>query len=164
MIIKLDMRPIFLRAVSIIIPAVLGFGLLWFQRAGPGALALIAISVAVAGVGGMLTMVGIIDSAPILPSNARDWQETLEYALSIGLATISGYLVAHLISNMLASPVGPAGKFLRAIVSRANPTGDPEKMKERVIANILRQQLFTAIATVATMLVSIYAGLKSILS
>ena len=164
MIIKFDMRPIFLRIVSIILPALFGFGLLWFQRARPGALALTAVSVAVASVGGMLAVVSKIDGVPILPSNARDWQETLEYALSIGLAIISGYLVAQMISNMLATPVTPVGRFLRAIISRANPTGDPEQLKERVIANILRQQLFTAIASIVTMLVSIYAGLKAVLS
>ena len=164
-IIKFDMRPIYLRIISIVVPAIFGFGLLWFVRARVGQLALTAVLVAITAVGGMLAVVGIIDNVSILPRNTRDWQEALEYTFSIGLANVSGYLIARMISRLLVADGAdrPIGKFARVIVSRMHPTGDQEKLKERVIANILRQQLFTAIATVVTMLASIYTGLKAVL-
>jgi hypothetical protein len=164
LIVKLDARPINLRIVSIIIPAVFGFGLLWSRRARAGQLIFSAVFVAVAAVGGMLAVVGVIDDVPILPPDARGWQEAFEYALSIGLATITGYLIARIISHALAITVetgGPINMLARVIVSFTRSPGSEEKLKEQIESV---QQILTAIVTVATTLASIYAGVKAVLN
>jgi hypothetical protein len=164
LIVKFDARPINLRIISIIIPAVFGFGLLWSQRARAGQLIFSAIFVAMAAVGGMLTLVGIIDDVPILPPDSRGRQEAFEYALSIGLATITGYLIARIISHALAitdETEGPINMFARAIVSFTHSPSNEEKLKERID---LVQQILTALVTVATTLASIYAGVKAVLN
>jgi hypothetical protein len=163
-IVKFDARPINLRIISIIIPAVFGFGLFWSQRARVGQLIFSAAFVAMAAVGGMLAVVGVIDNVPILPPDSRGWQEAFEYTLSIGLATITGYLIARIISHALAitdETEGPINMLARVIVSITYSPGSEGKLKERIESV---QQILTAMVTVATTLASIYTGVKAVLS
>src|SRR5207237_1211956 len=59
--IRFDVNPIFLRVVSIVIPVPFGFLLLWRGGAGPGQALALGLAVGVIAVGGMLTIVGVID-------------------------------------------------------------------------------------------------------
>lgn len=150
----LDLNTLILRFASILIP--LPFGL-----AGPRSLRTtiaMAVTVAVVSVWGMLAITGIIDHVPILPQDARDWIETIEYAASIGLAYGSGRLVAEWWSAR-KSPA-KAGKSLvyeiATLLARSSAPKNETKIhaKQRVeaIANWLNIMalMVTAACSIAT--------------
>ena len=49
----------------------------------------------------MTAIIGYIDEIPVMPQNIQEWRETIEYATSITLATLTGYLLAILLRNIL---------------------------------------------------------------
>jgi hypothetical protein len=162
MIIKFDARPIYLRIVSIIIPSLFGFGLLWSQRASATKLVFTAVFVGVAAVSGMFWAVSVVDQVPILPQDARDWQEAIEYALSIGLAIVTGYLMARLITRAMSDDTeGPIDMFAHSIVSLLYSSQNQQEFKDRIESV---QRLLTTVVAVAATLGSIYAGVKSVLN
>jgi len=97
----LDISPLYLRLASVAIPLPFGFALLWFAHHDIRWSIFDGILVGLLSVAGMLTVVGVIDNVPILPDTARDWRETLEYALSIALANVTGAAIALLVRRLL---------------------------------------------------------------
>jgi TIR domain len=92
-VMKLDSNPLYVLIIGIVFPASCGF-LLFRAGFGIGAAALLGLSVSLVVVAAILTLVGLIDRHQILPSNVAEWQETLEFVVSITLATAAGNLLA----------------------------------------------------------------------
>ena len=90
---KLDFNPLYVRIAAIVFPAACGF-LLFKIGFATGAATLLGLTVSLVVVAGMLTIVGLIDKHQILPSNVAEWQEALEFVVSITLATTGGNLLA----------------------------------------------------------------------
>ncbi|MGC8035308.1 hypothetical protein ACP3WA_24560, partial [Salmonella enterica] len=65
---------------------------------------------ALLSVAAMLIVVGFVDNVPILPGTSRDWQEAVEYALSIALAYGTGNLLAVLVILSLPSAMAASGR------------------------------------------------------
>ncbi len=105
LVIRLDLNPLVLRIVSMIVPLPFGFALAWVGRLGWRTAAAVGVVVGVVSVFGMTTIVGYVDNLPILPENAREWRETIEYAASIALAMLTGNLLAAIARNMLPRSV-----------------------------------------------------------
>jgi hypothetical protein len=101
LIVTFDVNPLFMRFVSMLIPLPFGFCMAWISHLGwRTALGLGAI-VGVVAVAGMTAIIGYIDEIPVMPQNLREWRETAEYATSITLATLTGYLLSVLVRNIL---------------------------------------------------------------
>ena len=95
MLFMFDVKPLYLRVATILMPMPFGFllamhypGRLW-PSAGAG------FGMAVLAVLGMLIITATIDKVPVLPQDTRDWRETLEYVASIGLAFTTGVLAGE---------------------------------------------------------------------
>jgi hypothetical protein len=155
-IISLDLKPLILRIVSILIPLPFGFALFWQTRQRFFAPVVVGIIVGVAAVAGMLTVVGYIDNVPIVPSERRDWQEAAEYAFSIMLAMVTGYLLGRMVGRDPAEPVNAAS----ALAAFIGPAGAEKTLKGRIE---FMQQMITALAATGTTVGSIYAGVKGVL-
>jgi hypothetical protein len=97
-VMKLDTDPVYLRLCAIAIPAVCGFILFHRLRLGVGAAALLGLCVALVAVAGMTTIVGLVDGRWVLPSGKAEWQEAIEYIVTIALATVAGSLLARIAS------------------------------------------------------------------
>ena len=95
-VISLDLKPIVLRLVSIAIPLPFGFALFWRTRQGFVAPLILGGLVGVVAVGGMLAVVGYIDNVSAVPADRREWREAIEYAVSIMLAMLTGYLLGRM--------------------------------------------------------------------
>src|SRR5262245_27929863 len=89
-VVTLDISPLFLRLASIAIPLPFGFMVVWRLHHGIEWAIADGILIGLLAVTGMLIAVAVIDKVPVLPDNARDWRETLEYVASIALANITG--------------------------------------------------------------------------
>lgn len=133
LVIRLDARLIWLRAASIVLPALFGFRFELAWRPRRSVLFVIAFVVGVGAVLGMSWVVHLVDGDPILPVGAVVWRETLEYVASIALSFVMGSLLCaalrplhsqrHSLVDRLATLIalgegGPAGKALEARIER----------------------------------------------
>lgn len=151
-----DLRPIYLRVVSIVLPLV--FGLAW-QRARPQALAsnaLLGFLAAGMAVLGMLYATARIDGVPVFPHETREIREVFEYVASIGLAFFTGLLLYRLARSQHRAAPSQLARVLAASLS-----GEQESSLEKMAARI--QRLSSALGPAVTAGVSIYTGVKALM-
>lgn len=155
-----DVKPLYLRLATILIPVPFGFLLamhhptrLW-PSAGAGFLA------AALAVLGMLVITATIDRVPVLPQDLRDWRETLEYVASIGLAFFAGLLGGQVYAAFKLKKVQP-GRVVLLIARAVTPNEDGEFGIERAAKRL--DKVVKAATPVATGATSLYVGLKAFL-
>ena len=123
-VVTLDISPLYLRLASIAIPLPFGFLLIWHARHGILWAVIDGILVGLVAVAGMLIAVAVIDKVSVLPENAREWRETLEYVASIALANITGAVLGIFVRRMLPRTLdatgapGPAALTIARIAGR----------------------------------------------
>lgn len=95
--IALDTNLLYLRIISIALP--LPFGFLLFRRSKRSVLPWFVgtMVLAIASVIGMSWITSLVDSTPVLPQNAFEWREYLEYAASISFSFLTGMLLGGLV-------------------------------------------------------------------
>jgi hypothetical protein len=153
-----DVKPLYLRIATILLPMPFGFllarhypGRLWRSAAAGFAMAVLAVW-------GMLTITSTMDKVPLLPQDARDWRETLEYIASIGLAVLTGLLAGEFYAAYQQSKIEPP-RIVLLIAKAVTPNADGEFGIERVAKRI--DKVYKAATPVATGAASIYAGIKA---
>lgn len=163
----LDISPLYLRLISVVLPLPFGFVLLWFSHHGlrwsicDGAL------IGILAVAGMLAVVGYTDKVNILPENFREWRETLEYALSMALANVTGTVTALLARRMVPRTLDATGAPSPLAMALAQSVG------RHVGASALRrraqkiQDNFSTISAAGGALAagagSLYTGIRALL-
>lgn len=161
-VMKFDLNPLYLRIVSILIPLPFGYAL--YRRTAPGYVAtyIMAALVGLAAVGGMLAVVGIIDKVPIVPANAQEWREAVEYAISISLAFVLGGLVASRMGGRVGADEdkGAIARLSKWIARQLGIDQSQKALGDKVQS--IEKLLNSGIAT-ATAAASVFAGVKSIL-
>lgn len=167
-VVSLDISPLFLRLASIAIPLPFGFLLIWRAHHGIQWAIIEGILIGLFAVTGMLIAVAVIDKVPVLPENARDWRETLEYVASIALADITGAVLAIFVRRMLPRTLDATGAPGAAAITIARIAG------RHVGTQALRrraqkiQDNFKTIATGAAALgagaSSLYTGVRALLA
>jgi hypothetical protein len=105
LIVTFDVKPLVMRAVSMLIPLPFGFAMAAFAFIGLRAAAGLGVVIGVAAVAGMTAIVGYTDNVPILPQDLREWREAAEYVVSIALATLTGSILATMARNLLTRHV-----------------------------------------------------------
>jgi class 3 adenylate cyclase len=105
-VMKLDLDTSYLRVFTLAFPALVGLALVWHAGRGLGATVLLGVTIGITSAFGMLAIVGLVDSAPILPSSRFEWQEAIEYAAGIALSTVVGGALARSISAARAAMRG----------------------------------------------------------
>lgn len=132
-----DLNVVYLRLISMVLPLPFGF---WLFRDEPRTLLPWFIGtafLAVASVIGMSAIISLVDQTPVLPRNAFEWRELLEYSASIAFSFLTGMLI----SRVTGGKVNPDN--LHALSSNFKMIGG-------------------SIAAVLTTVVSIYTGLKGV--
>lgn len=163
MIVRFDVKVLYLRLVSIALPLPFGFALFWKLRAKAIVPIIIGAAVGVLAVAGMLAVISVVDNVPFIPRDGREWQEAVEYALSIALAIVTGYMIARILVRFLTTSGRSSGlvnAIAREIASIMGPDAGDKKLSERIAAI---EQLLNSLITVATTIGSIYAGLKGVI-
>lgn len=160
LVIRFDTSLVWLRTVSIVLPAVFGFA--FERKARPHWFATLGIGIVVAAVAvlGMSTLVFVTDGDPILPKGAVAWRETLEYIASISL----GYLLG----GMLARAVRPRGARISGRMTRLATfiTLHLSGKKGKKPLEVRVQQMIKLIQlgiSASTAIGAVYTGFKSIL-
>lgn len=155
-----DVKPIYLRVATLLLPMPFGFALAsrlrgqFWRWVGAGFVA------ALASVFAMLVVTAMIDNVPMLPQDAREWRETVEYVLGIGLAFAAGIMVGEFLPAFREKGSPPHRVMLlvaRAVTPDEEGTLGIEKAAKKL------DKWAKAATPVATGLASIYAGLKAFL-
>lgn len=160
MLFVFDARPLYLRITTMLIPLPFGYllashqgGRLWTSAAAGFATAIVAVF-------GMLVVTASIDKVPILPQEAREFRETLEYIASIGLAFTTGVMLGEFMPAFREKGSRPHRVVLllsRAFVPDEEGTLGIEKAAKKL------DKLVKAATPAATGAASIYAGIKAFL-
>lgn len=133
-----DLNVVYLRLISVLLPMPFGF---WLFRDEPRTLLPWFIGTAFLAVGsviGMSAIVAAVDGTTVLPSNAFEWRELLEYSASIAFSFLTGMLVSHATGGKVSKD------NLHALSSNFKVIGG-------------------SIAAILTTIVSIYTGLKGVM-
>jgi hypothetical protein len=160
MLFVFDVKPLYLRIATILIPMPFGLllakhhpGRFWTSAAAGFGAALLAVL-------GMLSVTAVIDKVPILPQGAREFRETLEYVASIGLAFGTGAMLGEFLPAFREKGTAPNRVMLlvaRAVTPDEEGTLGLEKAAKKL------DKLVKAATPAATGAASIYAGIRAFL-
>ena len=115
---------------------------------------------AVLAVLGMLAITGAIDKVPVMPQDARDIRETLEYVASIGLAFTTGVMLGEYHAHKKLAELRSNRVVL--LLARAFVPNEEGKLGiEKAVKKLTKLQ--EAVTPAATGAASIYAGIKAFL-
>jgi hypothetical protein len=165
--ITFNLSPLPLRLASIAIPLLFGFLSYPLHRLWMAGALTLGLSLAALSVLSMLTVTGLHDHVPILPTASIEWREVIEYGASMLLAFISGNTLGILIFQVSPQVLSQGSKPNAIAMKIARLLGQhvgQEQLRRR--ARLIQHLMQTAgplIGVAVTAVGSIYTGLKGIL-
>ena len=154
-----DLKPLYLRIASLLIPLPFGVALYVWHPRRFGVSVLLALITACAAVLGMSAVTGFVDKVPVLPQDLRDWREFIEYAASIGLSFVTGLLLGKLRAVRTTSPQRQPNRLVLFVAHLFTTHEDGELGLQKMIARITK--LVATLTPAASAAVSIYTGVKA---
>ena len=166
--IVLDVTPLYLRLASVMIPLPFGLAIYAREQVGLRGAILVGLVTAILAILCMLTITGLNDTVPIVPTAWVEWREAIEYAASITLAFVAGDILGFLIFRSLPKIMAHGGKPNAIAYKVARTLGQhvgEEQLRRR--ARIVQDLALAAgplVGIIVTAGGSIYAGLKGVLA
>jgi hypothetical protein len=161
-VIMYDLKPLYLRIASLLIPLPFGFALFVWHPRRIALSAAIAAVMAVITVLGMSAITGATDNTPVLPQDLRETREMIEYAASIAFAFITGMLIGrwryHRLQGRGKRQPGRLVVFLAQLLTT---DADGQMGIQKMTARITK--LVAALTPVTTAGISVYTGIKTFL-
>lgn len=154
-----DLKPLYLRIASLLIPLPFGVALYVWHPRRFGLSVVLALITACAAVLGMSAVTGYVDKVPVLPENLRDWREFIEYAASIGLSFVTGLLLGKLRAIRTTSPNRQPSRLVLFLAQLFTTHEDGELGLQKMIARITK--LVATLTPAASAAVSVYTGVKA---
>ncbi len=165
--ITFNVSPIPLRIASIVIPLLFGFVAYPLHRVQALSSFVLALLLASLSIQLMLTVTGIHDRVPILPSAWIEWREVFEYGASIMLAFVSGNILSVVIFQVLPRVLSQGGKpnafAFRVARLLGQHVGEEQLRRRARLIQDLMQTVGPLAGVAATAVGSIYAGLQGLL-
>ena len=157
-----DTKLLYLRLLSIVVPALFGYVLMSSHGHKLLPWSLLAAVLAIASVFGMSYMTHLVDGTPVMPQNSFEWREFIEYGISIAASFWAGMVLgraAYLKSNpFMKTAIGGA---YTALVNKAGKDG-VDTVGALKLMKVLNEHISTITALGSTVL-SVYTGLRGIL-
>lgn len=152
-----DLNTIYLRIVSLLIPFPFAHCLMRERR---NFAVWIAAAFALGGVAawGMSAVIALVDRTPVMPQGTREWRELIEYAASMGLASVSGMIFGAWMRNRKENAERRAGA-LTVQLAKLITSGSQSAEKLNATIGKLRE-LSNSLTVAATTAAAAYAGLK----
>lgn len=160
-IMRFDLNPVILRLISVLIPLPFGFFLYRRTLCGVSAAVGVGIIVGIVAVFGMLTVVGLTDGVSIWPEDKQDWRETLEYALSMALAVVSGNMIAHVLTKAKRHAKVASGLSAGVLKTVASATAEGSESKSLLDRVGGVEKLLNSVIAIASALGAVYAGVRN---
>lgn len=158
-----DANIVYLRIISILLPLPFGYFLFITRKRSVLAWFIGVVVLALASVIGMSWITSLVDKTPILPQNAFEWREVVEYAASISFSFLTGMLFGGIAftKKMQRRRAKPDPAVLDSLV-KGLAEGKLSPQSIEMIMKRLHNFGSTAVALVTTG-ISIYTGLKGFL-
>lgn len=154
-----DVKPLYLRIASVLIPIPFGFALLVWHPQRFRISAIGGFAMGVVAVWLMLVTTAYVDKVPVMPQSARDVQEVLEYMASIGLAFLTGLLLGKLRYRQLYMSEPNRLILFLAELFTFNREGELGVVR---LANRI-QKTVSAFTPIGAGAAAIYAGIKALI-
>ncbi len=159
-VILYDLKTLYLRIASLLIPLPFGFVLYtWHPRRFWHSSA-IALVVACLAVLGMSALTGHIDKVPVLPKNLLEWREFIEYAASLTFSFITGLLFGK-VRYHRSRKTAHSNPLVIWIAQLFAKDSEGELGLQKLITRI--NNLTRALAPLATGATALYTGIKAVL-
>jgi hypothetical protein len=159
-IIMYDLKPLYLRVASLLIPLPFGFALFVWHPRRFALSASIAAVIAVITVLGMSAITSATDHTPVLPQDLRETREMIEYAASIAFAFITGMLLGRWRYHRMQGKRQP-GRLVVFLAQLLTTDADGQLGIQKMTARITR--LAAALTPVISAGISVYTGIKTFL-
>lgn len=153
----LDLKTWVIRALSLLLPLPFAAMASFKGRNRLAVQVVLGVAIAVLSVLGMLSITGLMDGQPILPHDARDWREVVEYGLSIFLSYLTGALIVHVMVPLKSERA--AGSVVRKMAGSLARLTAPENENRQQ----LEKRIQTLAGTIGTV-VPVVTGAASIIS
>jgi hypothetical protein len=167
LIVQLDANPIVMRIASMLIPLPFGFALAWVAHLGWRIAAGAGVIIGIVAVAGMTTIIGYTDNVPIMPHNFREWRETIEYAVSIALATLTGNILAttarDILRNQAAGREQPSAIAMRVAMLISPHFGKQALRRRAKNIHDMMQTAVSAAAAVGSAAGTVYTGFRALI-
>ena len=162
-----DLKLIYLRIASIIIPLALAFFVSIENQKNIIFDFLIGTTIGILSVTAMSLVVSRIDHVPIFPDDLLGWKEFLTYAASICLSYFSGVFIRRGIANVQDknSPAGFVTEMISRLLAEQMGGTDQVPAKDKIEANIraLKAIRTVSVAT-ASAVGSVYTGISNLIN
>ena len=153
-----DLKPLYLRIASLLIPLPFGVALyVWHPRRFWISVLLASITACIAVIG-MSAVTGYTDNVPVMPQNLRDWREFIEYAASIAFSAMTGLLLGKL-RAVRANTRREPSRVILFVARLFTAHEDGELGLQKMIARITK--LVATLTPAASAAVSVYTGVKA---
>lgn len=159
-VMELDLSLVWLRLVSLAVPALFGFLLLERKKRNFQFAALAALVTASASVLTMAVVVARMDKVPVLPTDAAGWREVADYSASIALSFMTGVLLRQAVLALLR-PSQRRGQFFNLLAAYIAKKLKLEKGKDIGVETI--EAVITYGVGLATAIASVTTGLRQFL-
>ena len=162
-IVVYDTKELYLRIISMILPLPFGYVLFKAKKRSVFPWFIGVAFLAIASVIGMSWITSLVDKTPILPQNAFEWRELLQYSASIAFSFLTGMLLGGTAffarqSRRRSTPINP---LIKAIASGLSDGKISASNIETLMKRL--QGFFGTGVALATTAISIYTGLKGII-
>lgn len=165
-----DKPTVYLRIVSIIVPMAFGFLLVRREHRDLPWVTVAGAAVSVLAILGMSFAMSLREHGPVLPSDAQEWNEDLQYFISIALAFITGGLLARLArgtSQLVAAPSQTMQWAAKVVPMLSSKRKLAKGKHAKTVAMIERalgiQRVVTGLVAGAMTAASIYTGVMSVM-
>jgi hypothetical protein len=165
-----DKPTVYLRIVSILVPMAFGFLLVRREQRGLAGVTVAGAAVGVLAILGMSFAVALHDHVAVLPSDTQEWNEDLQYFISITLAFITGGLLARLArgtSHLVAAPDQTMQWATKVVPMLSSKRKLAKGKHAKTVAMIERalgvQRVVTGVVAATMTAASIYTGVMSVL-
>jgi hypothetical protein len=161
-VVRFDADTLVLRVASIAIPMLGAIVVPALRRQSLLFSTVAAVLLGVSAVAAMSVVVAVVDKVPLLPANAREWREIVEYMASISLSVIAGALLVAAVAHRGARRAKPSATLLdvttklHRLVDRTVTTAEGLEKRAQTLQNLV-----TAAAPALAAAGAVATGLRS---
>ena len=102
-VVALDWNIAYLRLAAVIAPLTFGAAFAWFAGRGAGAACGFALALGLVATAAMTVSESLATGDPMLPQSRLEWLDNLQFAASMALSFVAGYLAARVAHKLLPS-------------------------------------------------------------
>lgn len=157
-----DTKILYLRIISMVLPLPFGYFLFKGHARSVFPWFIGVILLAIGAVIGMSGITSLVDGSPVMPQNAFEWKEVLEYASSISFSFLTGMLLGGMV---YASKHRRKNMKVNSLLGSIKLLPSSSDMSPDKLHQLLKrvEQYGGTVVAVGTTGLSIYTGLKNII-